>query len=107
MLKVGEKVTVEEFIKFAPYGLVLQHKEQQEHILYYNLKEFKQFSNIVKLDAERDMSSVAGFYKPGYMWRGSEEFNAPAMGAWRYIDSLWIVKTLPTKMIRLKRKTNV
>lgn len=107
MLKIGENVTVEEFIKFAPYGLVLHHKEQQNHILYYNLKEFKQCPNAMKLEAERDMLSVAGFYKPGYMWSGTIAYNAPAMGAWRYIDSLWIVKTLPTKQIRLKRKKYV
>ena len=108
MLKIGEKVTVEEFIKFAPYGLVLHHKEQQNNILYYNLKEFKQYPNAMKLASEYDMSSVAGFYKPGYMWSGGRTtFIAPAMGAWRYIDSIWIVKTLPTKSIRLKRKKHV
>lgn len=107
MLKVGEKVTVEEFIKFAPYGLVLHHKEQQNNILYYNLKEFKQCPNAMKLDAESYMSSVAGLYKPGYMWSDGGTFITTAMGAWRYIDSDWIVKTLPTKSIRLKRKTNV
>ena len=108
MLKVGETVTVEEFIKFAPYGLVLHYKTQQNHILYYNLKEFEQCQNVWKLDAESHMSSVAGFYKPGYMWRsGNEESVAPAMGAWSYVDSLWVAKTLPTKMIRLKRKKHV
>lgn len=107
MLKIGENVTVEEFIKFAPYGLVLHYKTQQNHTLYYNLKEFEQCQNEMKLDAERDMSSVAGFYKPGYMWSGGREFTAPAMVAWRYIDSMWIVKTLPTKRIRLKRKKHV
>lgn len=108
MLKIGERVTVEEFIKFAPYGLVLQHKAQQNYTLYYNLKEFKQCQNEMKLDAERDMSSVAGFYKPGYMCRSyNEESVAPAMGAWSYVDSIWIVKTLPTKTIRLKRKNHV
>lgn len=107
MLKVGEKVTLKEFIKFAPYGLVLQHKIQQNDILYYNLKEFNQCQNSMKLVAENDMTSVAGFYKPGYMWRNSAESTAPTMGAWRYVSSDWIVKTLPTKMIRLKRKNHV
>lgn len=107
MFKLGERVTVEEFIKFAPYGLVLHHKGSQNHILYYNLKEFEQFQNSMKLEAERDMLSVAGFYKPGYMWSGAMAYNAPAMGAWRYINSDWVVKTLPTKSIRLKRKNHV
>ena len=108
MLKIGERVTVEEFIKFAPYGLVLQSTINLTDTLYYNLKEFEQCLNVWKLNAESYMSSVAGFYKPGYMWRsGNEESVAPAMGAWSYVDSVWIVKTLPAKTIRLKRKKHV
>ena len=107
MLKIGERVTVEEFIKFAPYGLILCHEVQRNHILYYNLKEFKQCTNAMKRASEHDMSPVARFYKPGYMWSSGIDIIAPAMGAWRYIDSDWIVKTLPTKQIRLKRKKHV
>lgn len=107
MFKLGDRITKEEFIKYAPYGLVLQYVTQQEYTLYYNLKEFNQCSNTMKLSAKHDMLSSAGFYKPGYMWKNAIELKAPIMSGWDFISSLYVVKTLPTKSIRLKRKNHV
>ena len=42
MFKIGDLVTKEQFIKYAPYGMELKH-ENEEVILRYDMKAYEDF----------------------------------------------------------------
>ena len=99
MFKLGSRVTKEEFIKYAPYGLVLIHGNDY-NVLYYD--KHKVFvTDEYGEDYEND---IINGYCYGYLEPHTNiiEFEEPIMGAWDVIDD-FIIHKLP-KLKVLKRK---
>ena len=46
MFKIGDLVTKEQFIKYAPYGMELKH-DSAEVILRYDMKAYEDFSEYI------------------------------------------------------------
>ena len=59
MFKIGDLVTKEQFIKYAPYGMELKH-DSEEVILRYDMKAYEDFSEYNWVDA------IPGFIYCGY-----------------------------------------
>ena len=47
MFKIGDLVTKEQFIKYAPYGMELKH-DSAEVILRYDMKAYEDFSEYIE-----------------------------------------------------------
>lgn len=62
MFKIGDLVTKEQFIKYAPYGMELKH-DSAEVILRYDMKAYEDFSEYIGdwVDA------IPGFMYCGYV----------------------------------------
>ena len=58
MFKIGDLVTKEQFIKYAPYGMELKH-DSEEVILRYDMKSYEDFCN--SDDIENWETVVPGF----------------------------------------------
>ena len=63
MFKIGDLVTKEEFIKYAPYGMELKH-ENEEVILRYDMKAYENFCNSDDIEDWED--AIPGFMYCGY-----------------------------------------
>ena len=73
MFKIGDLVTKEQFIKYAPYGMELKH-DSAEVILRYDMKAYEVFWY---QDIEDDWpESIPGFMYCGYR-------SEPMDGIWR------------------------
>ena len=100
MFKLGSRVTKEEFIKYAPYGLVIKH-DNSPVVLYYD--KYRAFCTD-EYDEDYENDIING-YCYGYLEPHTNiiEFGEPIMGAWDVIDD-FIIHKLP-KLKVLKRKT--
>ena len=92
-------MTKEEFIKHAPYGLVLKH-DDSNCVLYYDKYEV---FNTEEYDDDYENDIIDG-YCYGYLEPHTNiiKFDEPIMGAWDVIDD-FIIHKLP-KLKVLKRK---
>ena len=99
MLRLGGRATKEEFIKYAPYGLVVKH-EVKSFVLYYDKYEV---FNTEDYDEDYENDIIDG-YCYGYLEPHTNiiEFEEPIMVAWDVIDNFTVHK-LP-KLKVLKRK---
>ena len=62
MFKIGDLVTKEQFIKYAPYGMELKH-ESAEVILRYDMKAYEDFSEYIG----DWVAAIPGFMYCGYV----------------------------------------
>lgn len=99
MFRLGDRITKEEFIKYAPFGLVLIH-DNASNVLYYDKHEV---FNTEYYDEDYENDVING-YCYGYLklFTNIIEFEEPIMGAWDVIDD-FIIHKLP-KLKVLKRK---
>ena len=76
MFKIGDLVTKEQFIKYAPYGMELK-QDGEEVTLRYDMKAYEDFCN--SDDIEDWVDAI-----PGFMYYG---FNRPDPmdGVWRVL----------------------
>lgn len=95
MFKLRSRVTKEEFIKYAPYGLVLVH-DNSYNVLYYD--KYRAF------DVDDYENDIINGYCYWYLepHTNTIKFDEPIMGAWDVIDD-FIIHKLP-KLKVLKRK---
>ena len=63
MFKIGDLVTKEQFIKYAPYGMELKH-DSEEVILRYDMKAYEDFCNSDDIEDWED--SIPGFMYCGF-----------------------------------------
>ena len=63
MFKIGDLVTKEQFIKYAPYGMELKH-DSAEVILRYDMKAYEDFCNSDDIEDWED--TIPGFMHCGY-----------------------------------------
>lgn len=75
MFKIGDLVTKEQFIKYAPYGMELKH-DSGEVILRYDMKSYEDFCNS---DDTEDWEDAI----PGFMYCGFRP--EPMDGVWRVL----------------------
>ena len=73
MFKIGDLVTKEQFIKYAPYGMELKH-DSAEVILRYDMKAYEDFCNSDDIEDWEDAI-------PGFMCCGFR--SEPMDGVWR------------------------
>ena len=73
MFKIGDLVTKEQFIKYAPYGMELKH-EDDEVILRYDMKAYEDFCNYEDIEEWIDVI-------PGFMYCGFSGLD-PMDGVW-------------------------
>lgn len=64
MFKIGDLVTKEQFIKYAPYGMELKH-DSAEVILRYDMKAYEDFWNSNNIEDWIDV--IPGFMYCGYV----------------------------------------
>ena len=76
MFKIGDLVTKEQFIKYAPYGMELKH-DSAEVILRYDMKAYEDFCNS---DDIEDWIDVI----PGFM------YCSCSYGRPQPIDGVWL-----------------
>ena len=76
MLKIGDLVTKEQFIKYAPYGMELKH-DSEEVILRYDMKSYEDFCNSDDIEDWEDVI-------PGFMYCGFR--SEPMDGVWRALQ---------------------
>lgn len=103
MLKLNQVCTIQDFIKYAPYGLVLQLKEASNVKIFYDLSLYNSSSEATKETAKDCMIYYTGGFKPGYMHRSGTFNPAPIAGAWDSFSGNWVVHKLPN-VTRLKRR---
>ena len=72
MFKIGDLVTKEQFIKYAPYGMELK-QDSEEVILRYDMKSYEDFCNS---DDIEDWEAAI----PGFMYCGFR--SEPMAGVW-------------------------
>ena len=75
MFKIGDLVTKEQFIKYAPYGMELKH-DSEEVILRYDMKAYEDFCNS---DDIENWETVV----PGFMYCAFR--SEPMDGVWRVL----------------------
>ena len=73
MFKIGDLVTKDQFIKYAPYGMELK-QEDSEVVFRYDMKAYEDFWGTADED---DWLNVV----PGFMFCGNEHVE-PIDGAW-------------------------
>ena len=76
MFKIGDLVTKEQFIKYAPYGMELKH-DSEEVILRYDMKAYEDFCNS---DDIENWDTVI----PGFMYCAFR--SEPMDGVWRAFE---------------------
>ena len=75
MFKIGDLVTKEQFIKYAPYGMELKH-DSAEVILRYDMKAYEDFCNSDDIEDWEDAI-------PGFMYCGCGYVRPDPMdGVW-------------------------
>ena len=74
MFKIGDLVTKEQFIKYAPYGMELKH-DSEEVILRYDMKAYENFCNSDDIEEWVDVI-------PGFMYCGCRQET---------MDGVWTV----------------
>ena len=75
MFKIGDLVTKEQFIKYAPYGMELKH-DSAEVILRYDMKAYEDFCNSDDIEDWEDAI-------PGFMYCGCGYVRPEPMdGVW-------------------------
>ena len=72
MFKIGDLVTKEQFIKYAPYGMELK-QDSEEVILRYDMKSYEDFCNSNDIEDWEDST-------PGFMYCGYRP--EPMAGVW-------------------------
>ena len=103
MLKLNQVCTIQDFIKYAPYGLVLCLKGASNIKIFYDLYLYEASSETAKESAKDCMIHYAGCFKPGYMHRSGTFNPSPIAGAWDSFYGNWVVHKLPN-ITRLKRR---
>ena len=78
MFKIGDLVTKEQFIKYAPYGMELKH-DSEEVILRYDMKAYEDFCNS---DDIEDWEDVV----PGFMLYYEIDMKEPMDRVWRVLE---------------------
>ena len=73
MFKIGDLVTKEQFIKYAPYGMELKHNSV-DIVLRYDMKAYEDFCN--SGDIEDWVYAIPGFIYCGFR-------SEPMDGVWR------------------------
>ena len=103
MFKIGDLVTKEQFIKYAPYGMELK-QDSEEVILRYDMKSYDDFCNSDDIEDWED--AIPGFMYCGFrsepmdgVWRALKD-NIEEYGTNRY---LYRIHKLPILKL-LKRK---
>lgn len=104
MLKLNQVCTIQDFIKYAPYGLVLELQGASAVKVFYDLSLYQASSETKKEGAKDCMISYTGCFKPGYMHQHGISSPTPIAGAWDRFYGNWVVHKLPN-VTRLKRKT--
>lgn len=103
MLKLNQVCTVQDFIKYAPYGLVLKLKGANTVKVFYDLSLYEASSEASKEGAKDCMIAYTGRFKPGYMHQSGVFNPSPIAGAWDSFYGNWVVHKLPNTT-RLRRK---
>lgn len=103
MLKLNQVCTVQDFIKYAPYGLVLCLKGASNVKIFYDLSLYNASSKVEKERAKDCMVHYTECFKPGYMHRSGTFNPEPIAGAWDSFSGNWVVHKLPN-ITRLKRR---
>lgn len=98
MFSLGSRVTKEEFIKYAPYGLVLKHDDSCA-ILYYD--KYREFVTD-EYDDYYENDIIDGYCYGRLLHTNAIEFEEPIMGAWGVIDDFIIHKLPKTKVLKRK-----
>lgn len=106
MLKLNQVCTIQDFIKYAPYGLVLCLKGASNVKIFYDLSLYEASSETKKESAKDCMIAYTGSFKPGYVHQHRISSPTPMSGAWDSFSGNWVVHKLPN-ITRLKRKQNV
>ena len=98
--KIGETVTLQQFIELAPKGLELTNSVGEE-TLYYDLTTYNELGNPSRYTKNLTKDAITEFV-PGYLWRnGSTKQHLE--GAWSCATTFKVSK-LPS-IAAIKRKT--
>ena len=97
--KIGERVTLQQFIELAPKGLELTNTYGEETI-YYDLEIYNELGTPSIYTKEQTRKAISEFI-PGYLWR-TESTKQHLEGAWCCATSFRVSK-LPS-IAAIKRK---
>lgn len=98
--KIGERVTLQQFIELAPKGLELTNTYGEETI-YYNLEAYNELGTPSRYTKEQTKKAISEFV-PGYLWRNAS-IKQHLEGAWSCATTFRVSK-LPS-IAAIKRKT--
>ena len=97
--KIGERVTLQQFIELAPKGLELTNYDGEETI-YYDLETYNELGAPSRYTKEQTKKFISEFV-PGYLWR-NESTKQHLEGAWNCATTFKVSK-LPL-IAAIKRK---
>lgn len=97
--KIGERITLQQFIELAPKGLELTNTCGEETI-YYDLETYNALGSPSNFTKEQTKKFISEFV-PGYLWK-NESTKQHLEGAWNCATT-FIVSKLPS-IAAIKRK---
>lgn len=100
-MKLGQTISIQDFVKYAPLGLQAKSIINPHVLLYYNLKQYNELrdTNILHVSVTE---IYVGTYIPGFIFSMLDYSIVQLLGAaWsRFETNEYVISKLPTKLLK-------
>ena len=100
-MKLGQTISIQDFVKYAPLGLQAKSIINQRVLLYYNLKQYNELIDPDILHV-RATETYVGTFIPGFIFSMPDCSMVQRLGpAWsRFETNEYVISKLPTKLLK-------
>ena len=97
-MKLGQTISLQDFVKYAPLGLQAKSVINPRVLLYYNLKQYNELRDLSIAVTE----TYVGTFIPGFIFSMPDYSIVQRLGAaWsRFETNEYAISKLPTKLLK-------
>ena len=98
-MKLGQTISIQDFVKYAPLGLQAKSVINPRVLLYYNLKQYNELRDTLHV---RATETYVGTFIPGFIFSMPNYNIVQRLGAaWsRFETNEYVISKLPTKLLK-------
>ena len=100
-MKLGQTISIQDFVKYAPLGLQAKSVINPRVLLYYNLKQYNELRDL-STTCIATTEAYVGTFIPGFIFSMPDYSIVQHLGAaWsRFETNEYVISKLPTKLLK-------
>ena len=100
-MKLGQTISIQDFVKYAPLGLQAKSVINPSVLLYYNLKQYNELRDL-STTCIATTEAYVGTFIPGFIFSMPDHSIVQHLGAaWsRFETNEYVISKLPTKLLK-------